>query len=357
MESNDDDDVSFIEIYVKLRNTIVFLWSKRYIIILAGLVGAITGLTVSYLKAPKYESKLTFVGEDASGGSNIGALASLASSFGIGGLSTGGGLYGDANLMSYLKTKSIIEETLLAQIPGIKKTFAQEFIEVYEWNKDWEDDSVLVNMSFPINDNREKFSIQKDSILKEIYLYLVEDNEYINVLKPNEEATIIEVSVISKSQLFSKHFPEELLKNVSEKYIKDKTQQARYTVDVIQKQADSVRKVLNNSLLKSASVTDQVFGLNPALNIQRVSASKEQVDIQVSSAVLEELIKNLELSKMSLLHQTPLIEIIDRPRFPLEVIEIKKIVGVLVGGLLFGFLMICYLLVSNFLKNIKAQSP
>jgi len=344
MTTVEDDEISLVKIYLKLKDTAVFLWNYKISIILAVLIGCALGLTVSFLKAPKYESNLTFITEESSAGSaGLGAIASIASSFGFGGLSANEGLYSEANLMSYLKTKSVIEETLLSQIPGTKKTFAQEFIEIYKWNVDWEDEPELKNISFPVNDNREKFSLEKDSILKDIYMYLIKDHKYIKVAKPDEDARIIEISVITKSKLFSRYFPEELLRIVSKKYRADKTSQARYTVDVIQKQADSVRNVLNKSLLMGANETDQVFGLNPALNVERVSATKEQIDVQVSSAVLEELIKNLELSKMQLLHQTPLIEVIDQPKFPLEVIEIEKMIGTLVGGLISGFLMICYL--------------
>jgi len=356
MTTVEDDDISFVEIYVKLKNTFAFLWSNKSKIILAGLIGGVLGVTVSFFKVPQYESKLTFITEESPGGSSrFGAIASLASSFGLGGLSADGDLYSEANLMSYLKTKSIIEEALLSRIPGTKKTFAQEFIDVYKWNEDWEGEPELENISFPINDDHEKFFLQKDSILKEMYLYLTKNDKYFKVSKPNLEANIIEISVTTKSKLFSRYFPEELLRIVSQKYKDDKTSQARYTVNVIQKQVDSVRNVLNKSLLTGASETDQVFGLNPALNIERVSAAKEQIDVQVSSAVLEELIKNLELSKMQLLHQTPLIEVIDKPNYPLEVIEIEKVIGILAGGLISVFLMICYLFVDRFIKKIKHQ--
>lgn len=357
MTIKDNDDLSLAELYLKLKKTFDIIIVKKNTVILAGFIGALLGLTLSILYPVKYKGDITFIVEEAGGSSGLASLAGLASTMGIGGLSGDGGLYDNTvNLMSYLKTRFIIEEALLTEIPNTKKTFAQEFIETYKWDFEMEvSPGKIQKLSFPIHDNREKFPIIKDSLLKEMYQFLIEDKN-VEFSKPEIEGSIVKVEVKTKSKLFSRYFSEELLKIVSAKYISDKTKKERYNVDIIQKQADSVRDELNASLLKAASVTDQVFGLNPALNVARVPESKEQIDIQVSSLVMGEMLKTLELSKVQLLHTTPLIEIIDRPKFPLEIIKISKTLGILVGGILFGFLTILYLFLRKFIQDIKAEA-
>ncbi len=64
--------------------------------------------------------------------------------------------------------------------------------------------------------------------------------------------------------------------------------------------------------------------------------------------------KNLELSKITLRKETPLIQVIDQPVFPLEKQSFGKAKGIMIGGILFGFVIIGYLLIARFLKSILA---
>jgi uncharacterized protein involved in exopolysaccharide biosynthesis len=56
------------------------------------------------------------------------------------------------------------------------------------------------------------------------------------------------------------------------------------------------------------------------------------------------LVAQLELSKVSLRKETPLVQIIDRPILPLEKDKVGKLKSFLLGGFLAGFLTILYLL-------------
>ena len=69
-------------------------------------------------------------------------------------------------------------------------------------------------------------------------------------------------------------------------------------------------------------------------------------------AILTELVKNLELAKLALRRETPLIQVLDKPTFPLEVDKVGKLKGLVLGGFLGGFLILVYLLAKKFLNNI-----
>jgi uncharacterized protein involved in exopolysaccharide biosynthesis len=74
-----------------------------------------------------------------------------------------------------------------------------------------------------------------------------------------------------------------------------------------------------------------------------VNSKSIQIDIQASAAVYEEIVKNLEIAKINDRNNTPLIQIIDQPRYPLEIAEIKLTVGIVFGAFLFfivGFVWI-----------------
>ena len=94
---------------------------------------------------------------------------------------------------------------------------------------------------------------------------------------------------------------------------------------------------------------------NPALQLLRVPSKRKEIDVQANQAILTELVKNLELSKMSLRKETPLIQVIDRPTYPLEVKQVGKLQSFLVGSLLAGTLSIISLLLIKFYRQITNE--
>lgn len=68
--------------------------------------------------------------------------------------------------------------------------------------------------------------------------------------------------------------------------------------------------------------------------------------------LLGKRIENMEVTKMALLKETPLIQVVDEPVLPLEREKFGKVKEMVLGGLLFGFLIVIYLSISIFFKNI-----
>ena len=350
------DVISMVDIYLKLRQTLRFLWGKKLSLITAVILGSTIGLTYAVFKPVEYESELTFIVDQAGGSKGLGALGGIASSFGFGDLGGDGGLYeNQVNLMSFIKSRSMMEKALLAEIPGTKQTFAERFINVYGWKEEWKGDPLLKDIRFLPHEKREHFSVVKDSVLYEIYLYSLEE-EVIKVSVPDDEGNIISLNFKALDDTLAKYFPKVLLDAVSESYINAKTKLAKDNVYILQHQTDSVRKELNKALFNSAYQTDEVFGLNPAFNVRRVPANKEQIDVRASSVLLEELIKNLELARVQLKSQTPLIEVIDEPRFPLKTEKRNKLAFMLVSGIIFVFVVALYLILASYFKTLFKEN-
>jgi uncharacterized protein involved in exopolysaccharide biosynthesis len=101
--------------------------------------------------------------------------------------------------------------------------------------------------------------------------------------------------------------------------------------------------VLDKSIQAFAVSQDQIPNPNPLLQLGTVQTRSRQVDIQASSAVYQEVVKNLEIAKINHRNNAPLIQIIDSPRLPLEESKIKLKVGILVGALLFFIGAIFYI--------------
>jgi uncharacterized protein involved in exopolysaccharide biosynthesis len=143
-----------------------------------------------------------------------------------------------------------------------------------------------------------------------------------------------------------------LLKETSDFYIETKSKKSRLNVAILQNQADSIRAELNGAITGVAEANDNVYNLNAAYNVKRTPGTRRQVDVQANTAILTQLVAQLELSKVSLRKETPLIQLIDRPILPLERDKVGKLKSLVLGGLLAGFLSILYLVFSQLYKNM-----
>jgi uncharacterized protein involved in exopolysaccharide biosynthesis len=154
------------------------------------------------------------------------------------------------------------------------------------------------------------------------------------------------------NQLFAKYFTEALVKKVSDFYIDTKSKKSRENMDVLERQTDSIRRALNGAITGVAVANDNIFNLNPALNVRRAPSARRQVDVQANTAILTELVKQSELAKVTLRKETPLIQVIDKPILPLPKEKFGKIKGLFVGGFLAGFMIVMFLTIKKIFEDI-----
>jgi hypothetical protein len=145
-----------------------------------------------------------------------------------------------------------------------------------------------------------------------------------------------------------------LTKVVSDFYVQTKTERAAKNVAILQHQTDSVRRMLNAAISGVAISADVNPNPNPSLQTLHVPSLRRQVDVQANTAILTELVKNLEIAKMTLLQETPLIQVIDKPILPLEKDRVGKLKGVILGGIIGGFLTIFALFFDKVCKSIMS---
>jgi uncharacterized protein involved in exopolysaccharide biosynthesis len=100
---------------------------------------------------------------------------------------------------------------------------------------------------------------------------------------------------------------------------------------------------------------DKAFGLNSAMQVQKTTISKKQFDVQVNTAMLTELVTNLEMAKVSLRKETPLIQVIDKPILPLKKEKVGKLKSLILGGFLAVFLTALTLVFKKLIAGILAD--
>lgn len=297
----------------------------------------------NYLKPKVYTARTTFVlDKDGSGG--IGELGSLASLAGvnIGALTEGSVLFQMDNIQELYLSRRMIEKTLLSEV-----TIDEERVQVVErfahsnkltekWMK------IGVNIKDFSQVPREAFSRKQDSLLRES-VKLVSEN-FLTVGKPNRRAAILEVGFKHKDETLAKVFTETHVANVNQFYLETKTQKSAANLKVLQYQADSVKNVLDLSLMRLAQVDENIPNPNPLYKTYQVPYQKAMIDVQANSAIYQEIVKQLELAKVAHRNQMPLIQIIDSPRYPLPNNRWNLLKTLIIGGALGGLLMIAYVL-------------
>jgi uncharacterized protein involved in exopolysaccharide biosynthesis len=302
---------------------------------------------------PSYLATTTFVLEEDKGGGMGGAMG-LASSFGFDLGGGGGGLFTSSNIIELMKSRLVVEKTLLnpVNVAGKEISLADYYIQINELKEGWAKKPALTNINFPVNADRTKFSLAQDSILQTISAGLTKSN--LVIAQKDKKVSIISVTVKTESELFSKLFCEQLLKETSDFYIETKSKKSRLNVDILQHQADSIRAELNSAITGVATASDNVYNLNPALNVKRTPSTRRQVDVQANTAILTQLVAQLELSKVSLRKETPLVQLIDRPILPLEKDKVGRLKSLVLGGFLAGFLTVLYLVFGKLYRKMVA---
>jgi len=352
----DNDEISLKELVVKIKEWAAFLKSKWKLIFLSGIIGGLIGLTISIFEKPTYKAILTFAMEEDKAGGSLSGAAGLASSFGIDiGGGGGGGAFAASNLTELMKSRLLVEKVLLEpiEINGKIISLAEYYIQINDMRKAWVEKPALNGIQFLPNADHTKFTLQQDSILQQIHKTLI-DKENLSIMPKDKKVTILSLEVTSENELFSKIFCESLAKETSDFYIETKSKKARINVDVLQKQLDSVRNALNGAINGVANEVDNVYNLNPAFNIKGSPSKKKQIDVQTNTAILTNLVVQLELAKISLRKETPLIQLIDRPILPLQKEKFGKLKSMALGGFLAGFLYILYLTFSRLYRKIIA---
>jgi Chain length determinant protein len=346
--TTDSDEISLKELIEKLQHIWKFLLSKWKLIVLAGMIGGLIGFVYAYMQPVKYTAKMTFVVEDAKGGG--GGLASLAGQFGfdIGG-GGGGSIFSGDNILLFLKSESLVRETLLTPLDEKSgTTLADRYAEVNKLKESWSKNEKIGEINFT------KYKIdniprKEDSLLQNIESGIIKNE--LAIAKADKKASFIEAKSTSLDEAFSKIFLDRLVKVATERYVDSKTKTKAANVAMLQRRADSLSAVLNNKTYSAAASQQSLVDANPALKTSAINSEITTRDKTMAATVFAEVVKNLELSKTLLNQETPVIQIVDQSTFPLEKEKTSKLKSSMLGAFLAGFLTILYLIASKWVKS------
>jgi len=343
-----NDKISLSFLISGLKDWFSFLIAKKNFIVL--VTSSILFFTISfnYLLNPVHYARTTFVLDNDST-SSMGDLSSLASLAGINASSfiEASSLFQIDNIQELYRSNAMIKKTLLSKskIDNKDILIIERFINAENLQKKWS------NLGFNVNDLRSnKTSRVQDSLIKGLVKLI--KKEYLVVNKPSRKTTILEIGFDHKDEILAKNFNKNLVKIVNQFYNTTKTLKSGSNLKILQRQSDSVKNVLDRSIMILAEIDQSIPNPNPLSKVNLVPYQKAMIDVQANSAIYQELLKQLELAKVTHRNKIPLIQVIDSPNYPLENSR-WKLFKTLIYGLISGlFLSMLFLSIKRVLNSL-----
>ena len=310
-----EESISISFIVDSIKDWVSFIFSKRKIIIRGTIIIMILIISYNYIKSPVHYARTTFVLDNDTSSGSMGDLSSLASLAGINASSfiDASSLFQIDNIQELYRSSSMLKNTLLssAKINDKEILIIERFAKAEKLINKWR--KLGINLE---DFKNKKLSRLQDSLIKESIKLI--KKEYLLVDKPSRKTTILEIGFTHKDELLAKSFNENLVSIVNKFYFDTKTLKTGANLEILKKQSDSVKNVLNESILVLAEKDQNIPYLNALDKISLIPYQKAMIDVQVNSAIYGEIVKQLELAKVTHRNNMPLIQIIDKPILPLE---------------------------------------
>ena len=338
------ESFSLLNLINSIKDWLIYLLSNlKGIVIITSILLSLV-LLFNFIKSPVHYARTSFVLDSESSSNSIGDIASLASLAGINASSfiDASSLFQIDNIQELYRSNSMIKQTLLtdSDFGNERSLLIDRLASNEKIDKKWD----KLNVDFSTYNSKSNNLRVHDSILNEVVKIIKE--KYLLVDKPSRKTTIIEIGFDHKDELFAKSFNENLVSIVNDFYFKTKTQKTGENLKILERQADSVKKVLDKSILFLAEKDQSIPNPNPLTKVSLVPYQKALVDVQANGAIYQQIVTQLELAKVTHRNNTPLIQIIDKPVLPLENSRLKLfecfVYGIF-GGLFFSVLYYSFL--------------
>jgi hypothetical protein len=334
-----EPEFSFKKLISERIDDIKYVLRFKQTLALALIIGGLLGALTTWLWAPTYTARLTFVVDDSKSTGGSGGLSALAGLAGmdLNGLGGGSGVLAGDNVQELVKSHKLIKATLVTAYDSTQ-TLADRYAAVYKLNKKWlkySPDGKIIR--FPLNGTHN--TRLQDSLLHEMTTLIL--NSEFGIAKTDKKLGFFEVNVTMKDEKLAQLFCNRMIKAATDFYIDTKTKRLKNNVQRLQQRADSIGAMLNHKTYTSAAASQGVLDINPAYTSPNADIEVKERDKILLTTTYTETVKSLETSKTMLSQETPTVQIVDEPELPLKKNRLKYYliipVGILLSGILFSF--------------------
>jgi uncharacterized membrane protein len=328
-----EEQFTLKDVFVSLlaaKDAILKSWKQVLLITFLGL-GIGWGLDLYLKKPPSYVAEVVFNLGTAGGGS--GMPAGLGNLFGMGGTADANIFTGE-NFFIWVKSSPVFKRALLKTV----KVNDQEMLlaNLYLDSSDikdnrWKDAKHLHDFRF-VHAKADSFNTYERVVLNE----LIEDVAAATTIDElGKKSSFMELSVTTINENLSTLWANTLLETVDEFYAEIQTTKTRKTLNLLEKRADSLGRVLSGSERRLAVVTDQSIYSVEVDKTARLS--KLARDNEFVQRLYLEALAGAEQTRVSLVREAPLFTIIEPIKSPLDLTfdpGQRKKIGALLGLLI-----------------------
>ena len=341
-----EPEFSFRQTIASQWKNILYLWNKKFKLIVFGIIGGSFGIIYAWLKPITYTARLTFVVEESKGGGGS-LLSGLAGQFGfdLGGLSGTGGVLAGDNVQQLLRSQKMIKNTLLTHFGNSNTvSIADEYARTSKlsesWGKKYNNGKAV---RFPLDSAT--YTRLQDSLLQVITQRIIQKE--LSVGKPDKKLSFFEATVTMHNEDLAQVFTTRLIDQATRFYIDTKTKRQRNNVNRLQARADSIGLILNQRTYSASQANNIMLDVNPAYPTANVGVELKQRDKLVLQTIYAEIVKNLEISRTMLIQETPTFQVVDEPELPLKKNRTGYLISIIYGSLIAGIAGAMYLLLSR----------
>lgn len=316
---------------------------------LIGIFGIMFGGLFLYrtLKTPiTYTGSLSYTTSEGSG------LSGLAGGL-LGRFVGKGGSNPMSKMQAMLTSRQIMKKVLMKKVTIDEKNdfLINHHARIYQFDKNndkKEEDEKFKYITDPSLASRTDKSVFKQ-VHKQVHQSLL--NQTID-----PESGIAGFAITSLSEEYSYELSIALFNELEKFYIDSEIGEQKKTLALLQSQADSLYAVINNKVYTVANLQDSDKGRFFA--VDRLPEVKSQTELDFLKVIYKEAIKNLETVKFTVSTSSPTIKIVDLPMYPLQKANRSLLKGVIIGGIIGGFLSVLFIIARKILKDIfKDDEP
>ena len=358
IESTTKDEISLRELIIKVKELLRYVIKRWYILIVLGGIGYLIGFLYESRKPILYTATTTFILESANSKPSGGNLSSLGALLGVGVGDNSSNLFQGKSLIELYKSRTILQEVLLSPMENDTSTLLIQKLflineDLYK-NLSEKNSNKIADIKFllspDINEQRLRDSIIAGAVG-------VVKAQYFSVGLPSSGGGIVKVDVNAEDEVFAKSFNHYLVDKVNELYMEIKAGKSYETVKILQHKVDSARQVMLTAISRGASAKDQTPNLNPTRStIRTVPSQDAQATAEAARAIYTEFNRNLQMAKLSISKEAPLLKILDEATYPLSRKVPDKNQKGMIGSILFIFLGVSGLSVIYIFKEIMKEA-
>ncbi|PKK36571.1 hypothetical protein BWI96_12015 [Siphonobacter sp. SORGH_AS_0500] len=272
------------ELIINIIHWIRYILSKWKVLALFAIIGLTGGVYYYNTHKGNYTAEYSFIVSGGNGPS--GGYSGIASQLGLDVGGTSGSLFDENNIITFFRSRSILDKVLYSKYKNSDKLIIDRYIEINGIKDKWSKNNIS---AIKFNAEESKRTIQEDSVINGIYKIIVKSNLFVD--KPDRKSDIIYARFIGNDQVFCKTFIDELMNQVSLFYKETKSNNDLRNVEILQRQVDSVKNTLNASIRGVAVAIDNTPNANPSQQVVRVESQRRVVDAETNKALLAELTK------------------------------------------------------------------